>query len=155
MDIRNTVRMVFSLPKLRQKLSEIPSLPIHVMARLSPWKMARSISLQQSRREIDMEKYIVEVYEDVVYWRNEKRQLHRLGGLPAVERANGYKEYYENGQLHRLGGLPAIECSDGSKFYYENGKLHRLGGLPAIEYINGDKLYYENGKYHRLGVFLP
>ena len=91
-----------------------------------------------------MEKYIVEVYEDIVYWRNEKGQYHRLGGLPAKEWANGDKEYWENGNLHRLGGLPAIEWANGDKYYYEDGKLHRLGGLPAIERANGSKEYWEN-----------
>ena len=28
-----------------------------------------------------MEKYIVEVYENVVYWKNEEGQHHRLGDL--------------------------------------------------------------------------
>ena len=93
-----------------------------------------------------MEKYIIEVHSDVTYWKNENGQFHRLGGLPAIERANGGKEYWENGQLHRLGGLPAIEFADGSKYYYENDKLHRLGGLPAIECANGSKEYWENGK---------
>src|SRR5271157_3041612 len=92
-----------------------------------------------------MEKYIVEVYEDVVYWKNEKGQLHRLGGLPAIEWADGDKLYYENGKRHRLGGLPAIEWADGGKEYYENGKHHRLGGLPAVELVDGSKRYWENG----------
>ena len=69
-----------------------------------------------------MIKYIVEVYSDVTYWKNENGQFHRLGGLPAIERANGSKYYYENDKLHRLGGLPAIEFADGSKEYWENGK---------------------------------
>src|SRR5271157_4891870 len=67
-----------------------------------------------------MKKYIVEVYEDVVYWKNEKGQLHRLGGLPAIEWANGSKLYYENDKCHRLYGLPAIEYSNGYKEYCEN-----------------------------------
>src|SRR5271157_1280238 len=132
MVVRNIGRMVFSLPKLRQRLSEIPSSQIHVMARSLP-SMARNTGLRQSKREINMEKYIVEVYEDIVYWKNEEGQLHRLGGLPAIELANGNKYYYENGKRHRLGGLPAIEWADGYKSYWENGKHHRLGGLPAVE----------------------
>ena len=91
-----------------------------------------------------MEKYIVEVHEDLICWQNENGQIHRLGGLPAVECADGSKEYWENGQLHRLGGLPAIEFADGGKEYWENDQLHRLGGLPAVEYASGYKAYYEN-----------
>ena len=92
-----------------------------------------------------MEKYIVEVCENVTYWHNESGQLHRLGGKPALEYADGGKVYYENGERHRLGGLPAIEYADGSKEYWENGKCHRLGGKPAIEWADSSKAYYENG----------
>jgi hypothetical protein len=83
--------------------------------------MARNTGLRQSKREINMEKCIVEVYEDIVYWKNEEGQYHRLGGLPAIEWADGSKEYYENGKHHRLGGLPATEWADGNKVYWENG----------------------------------
>jgi len=55
------------------------------------------------------------------------------------------KRYYENDQLHRLGGLPAVEWVNGSKEYYENGQLHRLTG-PAVEYINGYKEWWYRGK---------
>src|ERR1019366_4041969 len=48
----------------------------------------------------------------------------------------------KDGQFHRLGGLPAIEYANGNKYYYENGQYHRLGGLPAIERANGTKFYY-------------
>ena len=69
-----------------------------------------------------MEKYIVEVCKEVTRWKNEKGQCHRLGGLPAVEWADGYKSYWENGKCHRLGGLPAVEHIDGSKEYWIEGK---------------------------------
>ena len=93
-----------------------------------------------------MEKYIVEVYSNVTYWKNENGQCHRLGGLPAIEYADGYKYYYENGKFHRLGGLPAVEWVNGYKAYWENGQRHRLGGLPAVEWVDGSKEYWENGK---------
>ena len=47
-------------------------------------------------------------------------KYHRLDG-PAVEWANGSKEWYINGQRHRTDG-PAIERADGYKFWYINGK---------------------------------
>ena len=76
----------------------------------------------QPRENITMEiKYIVTVTEQGTFWRNEARQLHRLGGLPAIERADGSKEYWENDRRHRLGGLPAVEDADGYKEYWENG----------------------------------
>ena len=100
----------------------------------------------QPRENITMEiKYIVTVTEQGTFWRNEARQLHRLGGLPAIERADGSKEYWENDKLHRLGGLPAVEEADGTKEYWENDRRHRLGGLPAVEDADGYKEYWENG----------
>ena len=40
---------------------------------------------------------------------------------PAVEWADGSKDYYQNGERHRDGDKPAIECADGRKYYYKNG----------------------------------
>jgi hypothetical protein len=55
------------------------------------------------------------------YWRNEKRQIHRLDG-PAVEYNNGDKEWYQNGSLHRLDG-PAVIARGGFKQWYLNGYI--------------------------------
>ena len=66
-----------------------------------------------------MEKYYVVVYTEDdkgkipgTYWFNsdkleDPKNLHRIGG-PAVERASGAKEWFENGKRHRLDG-PACE----------------------------------------------
>ena len=89
-------------------------------------------------------KYIVQVKSNGdVFWLdyNNPDKLHRLGGLPAVEYANGDKTYWVNGRRHRLDGLPACEYANGDKTYYENGLLHRIDG-PAIEWSNGDKEYW-------------
>jgi len=60
---------------------------------------------------------------------------------------NGNISYYnEKDQLHRDGGLPAIEDADGDKAWYVNDQLHRDGGLPAIERANGYKEWWVNGK---------
>src|ERR1022692_1184787 len=85
----------------------------------------------------------IDKYGSKFYYEN--GYLHRLGGLPACEYANGSKDYYENGNFHRLGGLPAIEYADGDKRYYENDKLHRLDG-PAVDYVNVHKEWWFNGK---------
>ena len=45
-----------------------------------------------------------------------------------------------NDKLHRTDG-PAIEYADGYKEWYLNGELHREDG-PAIEYASGDKEWY-------------
>ena len=61
--------------------------------------------------------------------RNEQGQRHRLDG-PAVEGANGTKQWFQNGQLHRLDG-PAVEYANGTKVWYQNDQRHRLEG-PAV-----------------------
>ena len=82
---------------------------------------------------------------------NSAGQFHRDGGLPAIEWADGMKEYWVNGQLHRDGCLPAAEWADGMKEYWVNGQRHRDGGLPAIEFADGTKEYWVNGHLHRDG----
>ena len=63
--------------------------------------------------------YKVEVDEDGnTFWYNQQGQLHREGGLPAFEGADGGKEWMVNGQLHREGGLPACEYADGGKEWW-------------------------------------
>jgi hypothetical protein len=81
-------------------------------------------------------------------WYNAKGEVHRLGGLPAIECTNGDKYWYENGKHNRLGDLPATEYVNGEKHWYENGKRHRLGGLPAIEYSNGTKFWHIYNKFY-------
>ncbi len=78
------------------------------------------------------------------FWKNEKNQLHRTDG-PAVEKANGSKEWYVNGKRHRTDG-PAREWTDGSKEWWINGSLHRTDG-PAIEYASGIKEWWIHGKF--------
>jgi hypothetical protein len=91
-----------------------------------------------------METYKVTVDEDkTIHWYNDKENRHRLDG-PAVEWANGHKEWWVNGKLHRLDG-PAVECAEGSKSWWVDGKPHRLDG-PAFEYANGNKEWWVNGK---------
>jgi len=75
--------------------------------------------------------------------------------IPAIEYADGSKEYYKDGKPHRdndpvLGSMPAIERANGTKEYYKDGKRHRdddpeLGPMPAIERANGTKEYYKDG----------
>ena len=71
--------------------------------------------------------------------RDAQGQLHRLDG-PAIERANGDKEWYQNDLRHRLDG-PAFEGADGTREWYQNGRCHRLDG-PAIERVSGNKQWW-------------
>jgi hypothetical protein len=52
-------------------------------------------------------------------WKNKAGELHRLNG-PAIEYANGTKEWYKNGLIHRLDG-PAIIRQDGSIDWFKYG----------------------------------
>ena len=91
-----------------------------------------------------MQTYKVTVDEDkTIRWYNDKDQLHRLDG-PAVEQANGGKEWYVDGKRHRLDG-PAVERANGGKEWYVDGKRHRLDG-PAVEGTNGYKEWWVEGK---------
>lgn len=61
--------------------------------------------------------------------------------------ANGrqYKHWHKNdGLLHRVGG-PAVEWADGSKQWLVNGQRHRLDG-PAVENVN-ELSYWVKGEY--------
>jgi hypothetical protein len=91
-----------------------------------------------------MKEYQVKVYDNRTEWFNLNGKRHREDG-PAVEYADGSKEWYLNDQLHRESG-PAIEYSDGHKEWYLNGKLHREDG-PAVEWSDGTKEWYLNGEH--------
>ena len=53
-------------------------------------------------------------------WHNKNGQYHREDG-PAIEYANGSKEWWVNGIRHREDG-PAIEYTDGFGFWHYHGK---------------------------------
>ncbi len=106
--------------------------------------------------------YEVRTFRDrVEFYFNGKLNDITINGkvIPAIEYADGSKEYYKDGKPHRdndpvLGSMPAIEHSGGGKEYYKDGKRHRdndpvLGSMPAIEFADGSKLYYKDGKRHR------
>jgi len=94
--------------------------------------------------DIDMES-IREIDDDngTVYYYNKENQFHRTDG-PAVEYADGRKQWRINDKLHRENG-PAVEYPGGSKWWYINDKRHREDG-PAIERFDGSKYWYFNDK---------
>ena len=51
----------------------------------------------------------------------------------------------ENGKLHRVDG-PAVEWANGTREWWLNGRLHRIDG-PAIEVANGDCEWWVEGKF--------
>ena len=95
------------------------------------------------------------------YWRG---RLHREDG-PAIEWANGTKEWYRNGvsvepftesmdpdELEALatsvmGPQPETD-EEGNVHWYWKGRLHRDDG-PAIECVDGFKAWCRNGRFHR------
>jgi hypothetical protein len=80
------------------------------------------------------------------YKDKEMKILHREDG-PAIERADGGKEWWINDERHREDG-PAIEDADGYTAWYRDGKYHREDG-PAIEWADGAKAWYRDDKLHR------
>ncbi len=93
------------------------------------------------------EEYTVVVNDDsVCYYKPGTKERHRIDG-PAIERNDGYNQWYLNGKRHRENG-PAIENVNGIKEWYLDGKRHRENG-PAYENEDGDKYWYKNGLYHR------
>jgi len=73
-------------------------------------------------------------------------ELHRGGGLPAIDHHNGTGEWWVNGKLHRDGGPAVVVINGRSKFWWVNGQRHREGGLPAVDMGNGYKAWYVNGE---------
>ena len=69
-------------------------------------------------------------------------KYHRVDG-PAVERTNGYKEWWIDGKLHRTDGA-AIDYGNGDREWWLNGKLHRTDGA-AVDYGNGGREWWLNG----------
>ena len=103
------------------------------------------------RESLDEEPYVD--YEEpdtdrygTIRWYNEDGELHREDG-PAVEDADGGKEWYINGNRHREDG-PAVDWPDGTKSWWINGERHREDG-PAAEYADGTKVWFLNGECHR------
>jgi hypothetical protein len=90
---------------------------------------------------------VMNIENGIRIWRNPVGQLHRTDG-PAIEWANGSKEWYVNGKIHRDDG-PTRELANGHKEWWANGQLHRTDG-PAIEGYDGDKEWYVDGKLHRI-----
>lgn len=59
--------------------------------------------------------------------------------------ANGDILHLENAVRHRDGDLPAVEGADGSREWWVRGMRHRERG-PAVITANGEEFYYQNGK---------
>lgn len=75
------------------------------------------------------------------------RHLHRTDG-PALERADGTREWWVHGRLHRADG-PAVITAAGDRVFYLHGRVHRADG-PARVLANGDREWFRHGYRHRL-----
>ena len=72
-----------------------------------------------------MAKYFIEVHKNYLAW--------------------GLAKFYGRSKFHREDG-PAIEWANGTKNWYVNGKRHREDG-PAVECANGEKEWCINDEY--------
>ena len=61
-----------------------------------------------------------------------------------------YGETYRSylGQLHSYDDKPAIEKANGDKEWYKEGERHRENDKPAIEKANGDKMVQRRPTVH-------
>lgn len=75
------------------------------------------------------------------------QSLHREDG-PAIERADGTREWWVHGRRHREDG-PAVITSAGDRLWFVQGRTHRDDG-PAREMANGDREWFRDGYRHRL-----
>lgn len=62
-----------------------------------------------------------EVFKDRVVWRNEEDELHREDG-PAIDRYDGWGQWYNNGELHRLNG-PAIDYGPHAEWWVNDRRI--------------------------------
>ena len=78
-------------------------------------------------------------------------ELYKLTNGKFV-RNNGDIEHYQNGRLHRKNG-PAIEHANGNKEWYINGKRRCKNDGHAVENTDGYKLWFENGNWYDVDGF--
>jgi len=88
-------------------------------------------------------------YKDgsVLDFYDNSKMLHRVDG-PAIEYADGRKDWFIDGKRHREDG-PACEWVNGDTSWYFDGKLHRVNG-PTVEWADGSKYWWIDGNRHRL-----
>ena len=75
-----------------------------------------------------MKQYTVKVYDDRIEWYNQKGQCHREDG-PAIEWANGTKEWYINGRKLTEQEFNNRKASCNGKIIEVDGKKYRLEQL--------------------------
>ena len=92
-----------------------------------------------------------EKYEYGERWYNQFNQLHRVHG-PAVVLNDGSRFYYQEDILHREDDLPAVEKVDGTRKWFNLGARHRLVG-PAAIYPDGRKFYFIMGQAYKREKF--
>ena len=100
--------------------------------------------IRNDAKNIQSKERKIQFKDKVIWLKNGK--LHREDG-PAIEKADGTKEWRIHGKLHREGG-PAIKIPGEYEAWQIHGELHRGDG-PAFEKVNGDKSWYLYGKLHR------
>ena len=95
---------------------------------------------------MSVKKYYVTVDDagTTCWYKDAKHSIRHRDGGPAIEYANGCKEWWQNDQYHRTDG-PAIEYADGSKEWWQNDQCHRTDG-PAVIYPDGSQWWYLNDR---------
>ena len=100
-----------------------------------------------------MQEYKVRVYYNRTEWLDPKTdKLHRLDG-PAVEYADGDKEWFVDGKRHRLDG-PAVECANGAKEWYVEGERYSEAEFNALSTSCDGKIVEIDGKTYKLTIIV-
>jgi hypothetical protein len=80
-------------------------------------------------------------------WHTPEGKLHRVNG-PAVEWADGGREWWVDNKRHRADG-PAVEEEGGREWWWVDGKRHR-DNAPAVELPDGGRAWWVEGYRHCL-----
>ena len=82
-------------------------------------------------------------------WTDKLGQLHRDDDLPAIDYANGDKEWYFKGKPHRNNDLPSVTTHKGDKMWHLFGASVRTRELPTFIDYKGTKMWqHANGRLH-------
>ena len=99
-------------------------------------------------------RYTVEVTKDSTSWYKEGTFSRHMEDGPAIEYANGDKEWYKEGKRHREDG-PACEFANGTKRWYLENELlseeefnEKMNPSPTCE----GKVVEIDGKKYKLSL---
>ena len=148
-----------NLNKFGVSPTRLDLLPDEIYREISDFVFCPKVNIPQPK----INKYVLRPWGEQQF-RNEKGQLHRVGGPATIlttvdipsNKEHIQTEWFKNGKKHRVGG-PALTITFGGKLelegWIENGQEHRDDGPAEIYYDdNGEYIgetWYKKGQLHR------